>query len=64
MESPAHAHLREWTERRVCIGLDAAKKGMVNINIYIRRNITFVFIFFVDFIGGNSILLKLCTKAP
>ncbi|XP_058641696.1 innate immunity activator protein isoform X2 [Onychostoma macrolepis] len=29
VESPAHAHLREWSERRVCIGLDTAKKGHI-----------------------------------
>lgn len=42
VESPTHAHLREWSERRVCIGLDPAKKGMVNI-IYVLKHITFVY---------------------
>ncbi len=38
VESPTHAHLREWSERRVCIGLDTAKKGVVKIiYIYIKK---------------------------
>lgn len=62
----AHAHLRVWSERRACIGLDTAKKGMVKmINICI--NITFMhcpFVAHVFYLWKLYFMLKLCTIAP